>query len=55
LSRGIFEIHPFGQTGASPGALRRGYFYRDDIPVAAAITVVGLSLLVWLAQRDGHH
>jgi hypothetical protein len=35
-------------------ALRRGFFYRDDIPVAASITVLGLALLAGLT-RDRRH
>jgi hypothetical protein len=31
-------------------AAHRGYFYRDDIPVAATITVLGLALLVGLTR-----
>ncbi|MCY7343961.1 MAG: hypothetical protein LH603_19530 [Pseudonocardia sp.] len=33
-------------------AVGRGYFYRDDIPLAAIISIIGLALLVWLTQRD---
>ena len=56
-----WAFHRIGRSGR-PGAaaaaaglllgdaLRRGYFYRDDIPVAAAITVLGLALLVGLTR-----
>ncbi len=33
-------------------ALSRGYLYRDDVPVATVITVIGLGLLLLLTQRD---
>ncbi|MFC4946641.1 hypothetical protein [Pseudonocardia sp. GCM10023141] len=36
-------------------AVHRGYFYRDDIPIVAAIAALGLALLVGLTQHDRRH